>query len=408
MKRILSIAAFICLCFAVASVAMEIPGNVPSWKDMDKETLSGILETGELISVDYVGDEKIETVSIGILVDASPEKTWKTVTDFEGYSRLMPDTFQTTILSRDGDTVDVRFEVSVIKAGLLNITTNYVLRYTLSAPSRAKISWIEGDVKNVDGYWELFPVDEGRKTVAIYVITSDLGSVNPIVGRFLAVQPATVMAINLSSSIVLVKKVVEAAQGHALSIAPPGSEPAWKTMDKQNLYKLLEGGRVGFLARIGDKEIATSGVLVQRSREKVWGVLPDFARYPEKIPQVTRAKVKEKTDDGAIVKMKTSILQLGPIKISTKGDVRYKFEKPYKMSSADVKSKRDDLFNVWELIELGEKDETGLFNSTVSDISAMGSIANVMLSTLPALQESIDLSQGMIMADELRKWSESE
>ncbi len=408
MKRTIQFPAFILmLLMPVVALALDIPDNIPSWRGMDKEVLATILEKGELISVDSVGEGGIEMCSIGILADAPPDKLWQVVTDFNGYSTLMPDTMLTKELKRDGNTVDVRFEISVLKMSLINIKAKYTLHYNLEPPRRANIHWVEGDVKNVEGYWELYPVADGKKTVAIYAITSDLASVNPIVGGALARQPATVMAINLSSAIVFVKAIVEKAQGKPLSYAPTGSELMWKGMDKADLLKLLEGGRVGFLSRIGVREIATAAVLVNKKQTDVWKILTDFKDYARRIPQITRSRVLSEDENGARVKMKTEIIRLGPIKIATRGINIYSFEKPDKMTTTDEKSKRSDLFNIWELKPFADGAKTGLFNSSVSDISTMGAIANIMLDKLPALQESIDLSQGMIITDEIKKWCES-
>lgn len=184
----------------------------PSWKSMDKESLAKLLQNGELTSVDAVGPDKIEMCSVGILAKTTPEKVWKAITDFEGYGKLMPDFTTPEIIERTNKTATVHFTVSVLKLSLLNITTDYTLKYTFDAPKRADISWVSGQVKNISGYWELIPVQGGKKTIVIYAITSDLGSANPLIGAALKEQPATVMAINLSSAIVLTRLIVKKAE----------------------------------------------------------------------------------------------------------------------------------------------------------------------------------------------------
>jgi ribosome-associated toxin RatA of RatAB toxin-antitoxin module len=179
---------------------------------MNKESLAKLLENGELTSVDNVGPEKIEMCSVGVLAKATPEKIWKAITDFESYGKLMPDFTTPEVFEHTDKTALVHFTVTVLKLSLLNITTDYTLRYKFDAPRRADISWVSGKVKNISGYWELIPVHGGKKTIVIYAITSDLGSANPLVGAALKEQPATVMAINLSSAIVLTRLVVKKAE----------------------------------------------------------------------------------------------------------------------------------------------------------------------------------------------------
>lgn len=410
MKRFFRTSAFVSMliAFMVGSkaFALEIPANMPSWKKTNPEQLAKVLKYGELFEVDYIGNTKVEAVSIGMLADAPPEKVWQAVTDFEGYTKLLPDQLKTESLEKKGNEEKVRFTVSVLKLGVIDINTKYVLKYKLNKPKRVDIGWVEGDVKNVAGYWELIPVDGGKKTIAIYVITSDLSSASPIVGAALKEQPATMMAINLSSAIIFTRKIMEKATGRPRPSAPAGSDPIWKALDEKTLTSLLKGGRVGFVSRIGGSEIATAGSLVNKKPELVWNTLTDFEKYPDKIQQITRAKVQSKDKNSAKVKLKTEIIRLGPIKIASEGVSVYKFKEPTYMESADEKNPKPGLFNRWRLIPLEGGSKTALLNESVGDISGMGAIANMMLSKLPALQISIDLSQTMIMTDEIQKWAD--
>ena len=217
MKKLVS-ALFACILIALAAVplaaapAAKTAGEPPSWKYMDKEVLAKLLEKGELTAVDAFGPEKLEMCSVGILANAPPDKVWKAITDFEGYGKLMPDFTTPEVIERTNKSAVVHFTVTVLKVSLLNISTDYTLRYMFDKPRRADISWVSGKVKNITGYWELFPVAGGKKTVTIYAITSDLASANALVGEALKEQPATVMAINLSSAIVLTRLIVKKAE----------------------------------------------------------------------------------------------------------------------------------------------------------------------------------------------------
>jgi ribosome-associated toxin RatA of RatAB toxin-antitoxin module len=215
-KLVSSLLVCILIALATAPLAAAKPAKPsaepPSWKSMDKELLAKLLEKSELAAVDAFGPDKIEMCSVGILANAPPEKVWKAITDFEGYGKLMPDFTTPEVLERSNKTAVVHFTVTVLKLSLLNISTDYTLRYTFDKPRRADISWVSGKVKNISGYWELFPVAGGKKTVVIYAITSDLASANALVGEALKEQPATVMAINLSSAIVLTRLIVKKAE----------------------------------------------------------------------------------------------------------------------------------------------------------------------------------------------------
>ncbi|HOO55529.1 MAG TPA: SRPBCC family protein [bacterium] len=211
-SRICVLPLFVILFMAFAGADIFAAEEPPSWKDLDIEVLAKLLEDGELTSVDYVGPEKLEMCSIGILADAPPEKVWEAITDFAGYEEMMPDMSKGTVLESGDNWARVRFDITVLKLSLISITTDYVLRYDFDPPRRADVSWESGKVKNVNGYWELFPIDGGKRTVVIYAITSDLESANALAGAALKKQPSMVMAINLSSAIVLTRVVKQKAE----------------------------------------------------------------------------------------------------------------------------------------------------------------------------------------------------
>jgi ribosome-associated toxin RatA of RatAB toxin-antitoxin module len=214
MKRIFS-TALVCMVIALSSAALaatDPAGEPPSWKSMNKEVLAKLLERGELTSVDAFGPEQLEMCSIGILANAPPDKVWKAITDFDGYGKLMPDLLAPDVLESAEKTALVHFAVTVLKLGVISLTTDFTLRYKLDKPRRADISWVSGMVKNISGYWELFPVAGGKKTVVIYAITSDPASANALVGEALKEQPNTVMAINLTGAIIVSRLVVKKAE----------------------------------------------------------------------------------------------------------------------------------------------------------------------------------------------------
>ena len=76
------------------------------------------------------------------------------------------------------------------------------------------------------------------------------------------------------------------------------------------------------------------------------------------------------------------------------------------MWSEDSKKKDQNLCSRWELIPMDAGASTMLVNESVSDLSTMGTIANIMLKKVPALQVSIDLSKSMVLVKEIKKWAE--
>jgi ribosome-associated toxin RatA of RatAB toxin-antitoxin module len=216
MRKVLS-ALLVCLLIAFASAGRAAEQKLktpepPAWKSMAKESLAKLLKRGELASVDAYGPQGIEMCSIGILANAPPEKVWKSITDLENYGRILPNLLSPEVLEHTDKTALVKFNITVLKLSIITLATDFTLRYTFDKPRRAGIEWVSGHVKNVSGYWELYPVEGGKKTVVIYAITSDPASANPLLGEMLKEQPTTVMAINLTGAIIVARAVVKKAE----------------------------------------------------------------------------------------------------------------------------------------------------------------------------------------------------
>jgi uncharacterized membrane protein len=104
-------------------------------------------------------------------IEAPIDEVFAVAADVEGSPRWQPEIKVAECLERDGDgdQVLVRTETDA-KVRRLGST----LRFSYEAPTR--ISWVQedGDLKSVEGSWELEDLGEGR-TRATYSMTVDLG-----------------------------------------------------------------------------------------------------------------------------------------------------------------------------------------------------------------------------------------
>jgi coenzyme Q-binding protein COQ10 len=190
----------------MAGAAHAAAVKEPAWKSLDTKSLVSLLSKGDLVSVEKMGGG-IELSTIGMLVNASPEKVWNTITDFENVPKIVPSCTKVEIKEKNGNVWIVAFDVRVIKVAMIDITTDYTLRYDLVKPKRMDISWVSGKVKNVQGYWQLIPADGGKRTILVYAITSNLKETSSLAKMALEQQPSTETAVNLSSAIVLTKAI---------------------------------------------------------------------------------------------------------------------------------------------------------------------------------------------------------
>ena len=107
-----------------------------------------------------------------IVINAPVEKVFKTITDYEKYGEFLTEVKRVTTSKRQGNQVDVHYEVDVIK------TIKYTVRMKESAPNKIEWSFVDGEfMKDNKGSWTL--EDQGGKTKATYSIEMKLGPLVP-------------------------------------------------------------------------------------------------------------------------------------------------------------------------------------------------------------------------------------
>lgn len=130
------------------------------------------------------------------LIDAPPEAVWKVVRDYDGYTKNMPYTVESRVLSRsEGDKLMLvynRLETPLVSSRDYIIACKDESAWK-EGQGYLKVTWTAADkeadaqvpekkdvvrVRINDGYWLLEPRDEGKKTFATYYLyTSPGGSI---------------------------------------------------------------------------------------------------------------------------------------------------------------------------------------------------------------------------------------
>jgi coenzyme Q-binding protein COQ10 len=110
--------------------------------------------------------------SRSIVIDATPEKIFETLSNYEKYGEFLPEVKKARVSSRNGSTVEVQYEVNLMK----NI--KYTLRMTEEKPKRITWTFVQGEVmKDNTGSWILEPA--GTSTKVTYNIEIVLGPLIP-------------------------------------------------------------------------------------------------------------------------------------------------------------------------------------------------------------------------------------
>lgn len=111
--------------------------------------------------------------SKSIDINASIEKVFGIIVDYEKYPEFLDEQTGAKVLSRNGNVVDCEFKLKVIK----EIT--YTLRLTETKPTALKWSMLKGEMmKSNDGGWQLESLGD-NKTRATYSADIGLGMLVP-------------------------------------------------------------------------------------------------------------------------------------------------------------------------------------------------------------------------------------
>lgn len=111
--------------------------------------------------------------SRSIVIDAPVDKVWKVISDYDSYSQFLSEVKKIHTSKRQGNEVQVHYEVEVIK----NI--KYTLKMNEQPPGKVTWTFVDGEfMKDNTGSWVLEPAGEG-KTKATYSIEMKLGALVP-------------------------------------------------------------------------------------------------------------------------------------------------------------------------------------------------------------------------------------
>ena len=111
--------------------------------------------------------------SRSIVVNTSRERLFAVIGDYERYADFLPEVNWVKVVRREGDTVDVQYEVNVIKK------IHYTLRMKEEKPARVTWTFVEGEImKDNRGQWVLEDLG-GGKTKATYTIEMAVGPLVP-------------------------------------------------------------------------------------------------------------------------------------------------------------------------------------------------------------------------------------
>ncbi len=182
------------------------------FQGLDEGTLLQLGAYGPILLVEEKPQGDFPWVSAGVLIDAPADVVWEVITDFESYPDYIPQMQSAEVALKKDKITDVDMKLRVEFTSLIGVNVSYSLRYLEMPPHRLIWQRTKGDVKYTRGEWNLLPVEGGRRTLAFYSFSSDLRSMNAIVGYVLDKQPSLEVAIQSSTGLLAAQATKERAE----------------------------------------------------------------------------------------------------------------------------------------------------------------------------------------------------
>jgi len=151
---------------------MAIPDGVEAFFDFDEAQLLR-LKKGEIqVHVRPSGRQYKGWVEAIVLIDAPAQNIWQIMTDCEEVMVFVPELTRCQVLDSGKNWEIIRHDVKWI---WFLPKVSYVFRADYQKHRQIDFERIDGDLREVRGYWHLQPLNNGRQTVVSYGVYIDPG-----------------------------------------------------------------------------------------------------------------------------------------------------------------------------------------------------------------------------------------
>lgn len=181
---------------------------------LDLEPLLPMLHKGEISLVESDRSGNLRQVTVIGLVEASPDRVWRVLTDYTHYLEFMPNLEELEVIERRGPDVVIAYELEVPGPNM-----EYTLRHHHAPKQRIDISLTgeEGDITTGAWRWELVPHAGGKQTMLLYSLYTDVGESSWFIRQALAAQPSLAHGLNVATGLVTVQAVTRRAESSMAS-----------------------------------------------------------------------------------------------------------------------------------------------------------------------------------------------
>ena len=138
---------------------------------------------GEPIQISSSKSAGTNNLSARAIVDAPPAVVWKTMTNYNNLSNILPGYKQSQLVGSSGNTKTVNL---ALKVSALLPTYKYKVNIQENRQGmRLHLKRISGDFNALNASYKLQPMNDGKQTMIVYKLAIDPGSRIPGTNRIL-------------------------------------------------------------------------------------------------------------------------------------------------------------------------------------------------------------------------------
>lgn len=371
----------------------------------NSRALELLLGKGGFVFMDMATGDIPWLVTAGMMINAPPEKVYSVITDFTKYTEYMPQLDRAEQMDPGDGLTEVTFTLGFRFAYIIPLSVTYTLKYYYRPPLR--LDWVgikEGEASHY-GYWELVPLEGGRKTAAFYSLysTPQWSLFKRITKKSPYLLPATI----LSTALIVIQKIKERVEGEHL-ITTGHRDVLTESELKGSGIEALASNGIFLTIEEPDsqgRKFVSAGTLVNASPGAVWETIIDAEAAPIIYPEVEKVTAIGEDQGGELVKFN---LNINYILFSKRVSyvIRHIKEKPKRLSWTWVEGDAKDVTGSWDLIPIDGGKKTLALHRMYSDLRGSSFIARYVLSRQPALEMAIQASTACTVVKGIRSWTE--
>jgi ribosome-associated toxin RatA of RatAB toxin-antitoxin module len=171
-------------------------------------------------------------------------------------------------------------------------------------PELIEVRGVSGNFKEGRERWELYPLDGGKRTLAVFYRSLDVQSAGALLKTMISMESSMEHGVSLAAGFVAIRDL----RGYIEQLPEPkkssekGPVPEFRKLDLESkelaaIRKLLDHGQLALIESNKDgslKQVEILGV-VSAPKEKLESIVYEPGKYPEFIPNLVAQRVIEQT-----------------------------------------------------------------------------------------------------------------